>query len=160
MNMINNGMFTSITDNWATPQNLYDALDYEFHFTLDPCASEENHKAPNYFTISDDGLKQDWGQHTVFMNPPYGRKIGDWVKKAYLHSTTGGVSVALLPCRTDTNWWGYVMRSDEIRFIKGRVKFGAGTNPAPFPSCIVIWGIPRLPVIKRIDTTGLVIGAP
>lgn len=152
--VITGGLFSSNTDLWATPIKLFETLDREFHFNLDPCASCDNHKCAKYYTIKEDGLIQDWGSSTVFINPPYGREIGKWVKKAYEHSKGGGVSVALLPCRTDTRWWGYVMEATEIRFIKGRVKFNDGSTGAPFPSCIVIWGTPRVPIINMINTDG------
>ena len=154
---ITKGMFTSNTPEWATPQALYNALDKEFNFMLDPCATDENHKAPIYYTAKEDGLKQDWGTMTAFINPPYGRGIGQWVKKAYEHANRGGVAVALLPCRTCTKWWDYVMLATEIRFIKDRLKFNDGDIGAPFPSCIVIWGTPRQPVIKQVNQVGVLI---
>jgi site-specific DNA-methyltransferase (adenine-specific) len=130
--------FSSATDLWSTPQDFYDKLDAEFHFTLDPCATHDNHKTDKYFTIDDDGLKQDWSHDIVFMNPPYGRVIGDWMKKAAESNTT---VVCLVPARTDTKWWhDYVIEHNaEIRFIKGRLKFGGQKNSAPFPSAVVIF---------------------
>lgn len=152
--MLTSGLFSSTTPEWATPQELYNALDAEFHFELDPCATEENHKAPLFYTKAQDGLAQDWGQLRTFINPPYGRAIGRWVRRAREHAEGGGLAVALLPCRTDTQWWGDVMKATEIRFIKGRVRFGGASAGAPFPSCIVIWGTPRAPVLSMIDRTG------
>jgi phage N-6-adenine-methyltransferase len=100
---MNTGLhFSSKTDMWATPQEFYDALNAEFEFTLDPCATAENAKCAKYFTIEDDGLVQDWTGHIVFMNPPYGREIGKWVKKA---AESNATVVCLLPARTDTRWW-------------------------------------------------------
>ena len=101
--MINKGLFTSNTDLWATPQEFFDRLNEEFHFTLDPCANDENHKCPTYFTKEQDGLKQDWGGHTVFCNPPYGAKeTGLWTKKCYEEAQKPGtVVVLLIPARTD-----------------------------------------------------------
>ena len=131
---------SSQTPEWETPQALFNKLDQEFQFTLDPCASDTNHKCLRYFTKAHNGLVQDWHPATVFMNPPYGREIADWVRKAYEESRKGAFVVALLPCRTDTRWWHeYVMRAKEVRFIKGRIKFGGAPAGAPFPSCIVIW---------------------
>ena len=132
---------------WSTPQDFYDQLDAEFHFTLDPCCNDENAKCLYRFTEKDDGLKQDWSTHTVFMNPPYGRLISKWVKKAYEESTRGVTVVCLLPARTDTRWWwDYCIKYGEIRFIKGRLKFkgknkdGVTVNmPATFPSAVVIF---------------------
>lgn len=135
--MINKGLFTSLTDNWETPQYLFDELDREFHFTLDPCSNDENAKCKKHFTIEDNGLLQDWNNDIVFMNPPYGREIGKWVEKAYKSNTT---VVCLLPARTDTKWFhDYIYNKSEIRFIKGRLKFGNSKNSAPFPSMIVIF---------------------
>ena len=129
--------FSSKTDLWSTPPDFYQKLDDEFHFTLDPCATNENHKTDKYFTIETDGLKQDWSNDVVFMNPPYGRVIGDWVKKAEESNTT---VVCLVPARTDTRWWhDHVINDAEIRFIKGRLKFGGQKNSAPFPSAVVIY---------------------
>lgn len=131
--------FSSKTNEWATPQALFDDLNEEFKFTLDPCATNKNKKVAYYFTSRDDGLKQDWGKHTVFMNPPYGREIGKWVKKA---SEARGKIVCLLPARTDTRWfWDNICDNPraKIRFIKGRLKFGGHKNSAPFPSMIVIF---------------------
>ena len=88
--MITSGLMSSLTDEWGTPQELYDTLNKEFQFQLDPCSSKENHKAPLYYTKEDNGLAQDWGKMRVFINPPYGREIGKWVKKAYEHAQGGG----------------------------------------------------------------------
>jgi phage N-6-adenine-methyltransferase len=130
--------FSSKTDDWATPQDFFDELDKEFRFTLDPCADDLNHKCKKYFTREDDGLSQDWSGHRLFMNPPYGREIGKWVKKA--SEVAGGVVVCLLPARTDTRWFhDYIYGKSEVRFIKGRLKFGGSKNSAPFPSMIVIF---------------------
>jgi len=133
-------MFSSKTPEWSTPQDFYDKLDKEFNFDLDPCSTEDNAKCDNFFTGEDNGLEQDW-EGSVFMNPPYGRTIKQWVKKAYQESYKDGTTVVcLLPARTCTQWWhDYCMKAREIRFVKGRLKFGAGTNSAPFPSAVVIF---------------------
>ena len=136
---INNGLFTSNTDLWATPQALFDKLNNEFGFTLDVCANEENAKCSKYFTEEIDGLQQEWGG-CCWMNPPYGRVIGKWVKKAYESSLTGATVVCLLPSRTDTKWWHDYCMKGEIRFIRGRLKFGNSINSAPFPSAVIIFG--------------------
>ena len=130
--------FSSKTDDWSTPQSVFDELNNEFHFTLDPCADEKNAKCIKFFTREDDGLRQDWQTERVFCNPPYGRVIGDWVKKM----SEGGARpcVGLLPARTDTRWFhDYIYGKAEIRFIRGRIKFGGHKNSAPFPSMVVIW---------------------
>lgn len=135
--MINSGLFTSNTDEWATPQELFDKLDEEFHFDLDVCASKENAKCKRFFTKEQDGLKQKWGGYTVFCNPPYGRKIKDWVKKCAQHE---GTAVMLLPARTDTAWFhDYILGKGEIRFIRRRIHFGGSKYDAPFPSMIVVY---------------------
>lgn len=135
---INTGLFTSNTDLWETPQYLFDQLNNEFHFDIDVCAIPENAKSEKYFTPEQDGLKQQW-VGTCWMNPPYGRQIGKWVKKAYESSLNGATVVCLLPARTDTKWWHDYCVKGEIRFIKGRIKFGGSKGNAPFPSVIVIF---------------------
>ena len=134
-------MFSSATDLWATPIDFYNELDAEFHFDLDPCATHDNAKCAKYYTKETDGLKQDWGGHTVFCNPPYGRVIGDWVKKAYEESQKQNTTVVLLiPARTDTKYFhDYIYHKAEIRFLRGRLKFGDAKNSAPFPSMVVIF---------------------
>lgn len=133
-------MFSSKSNEWATPSALYEQLNALFGpFTLDPCSTEENHKCRTFYTIEQNGLDQDWGGHTVFMNPPYGRCIAAWIKKAHEESLKQGTKViALIPARTDTRYWHeYVMKARAIYFIKGRVKFGDSENTAPFPSAVV-----------------------
>ena len=133
-------MFSSETDLWATPQAYFDTVAKEFPFALDVCAMPENAKCPKYFSPETDGLTQEW--HGVcWMNPPYGRVIGKWVKKAYESAKDGATIVGLLPARTDTKWFhDYIYGKSEIRFIRGRLKFGGCANSAPFPSMLVIWG--------------------
>jgi len=138
--MINKGLFSSLTPEYSTPLSLYYQLDQEFHFTLDPCATIENHKCKVFYTIKEDGLKQQWTGR-VFMNPPYGREIYKWIKKAFESVENGNCElvVCLIPSRTDTKWWhDFCMKSNDIRFIKGRLKF-RDNKPAPFPSCIVVF---------------------
>ena len=134
-------MFSSKTDMWATPQEFYDKLNDEFNFTLDPCATEDNAKCDNFFTVDDDGLKQDWSGNIVFCNPPYGRAIKEWVKKSYEESLKNNTTVVMLiPSRTDTIYFhDFIYGKAEIRFIKGRLKFGDAKNSAPFPSIVVIY---------------------
>ncbi|MGY3710179.1 DNA N-6-adenine-methyltransferase [Lactococcus lactis subsp. lactis] len=135
-------MFSSKTDLWSTPWNFFEKLNDEFHFTLDPCSTHENAKCYKHFTIEEDGLLQDWGNEVVFCNPPYGRQIKDWVKKAYEESQKNNTTVVMLiPARTDTIYFHeYIYHKAEIRFIKGRLKFGDAKNAAPFPSMVVIFG--------------------
>jgi phage N-6-adenine-methyltransferase len=136
---INDGMFTSNTDQWATPLDFYKKLNEEFAFELDVCALPGNAKCERYFTPDIDGLQQEWNG-TCWMNPPYGREIGKWVKKAYESSLEGATVVCLLPSRTDTKWWHDYCMKGEIRLVKGRLKFGDSKNSAPFPSAVVIFG--------------------
>jgi phage N-6-adenine-methyltransferase len=132
-------MFSSKTDEWETPQDLFDKLNEEFHFTLDVAANANNAKCADYLDKNKNGLNWKWGGY-CFMNPPYGREIGKWIKKAYEESMNGCTVVCLLPARTDTKWFHeYILSKAEIRFIKGRLKFGGHKNAAPFPSMIVIY---------------------
>ena len=140
-------MFSSKTNDWSTPQDFYDELNNEFGFTLDPCADEYNHKCNKYFTEGDDGLLQDWGGEIVFCNPPYGKAIKDWVRKAYIEGCKPNTTVVMLiPARTDTQYFhDYIYHeTKEIRFIKGRLKFGDSKNAAPFPSMVVVYRGPRI----------------
>ena len=132
------GIFTSNSDNWATPQWLYDKLDAEFHFDLDVAASDSNHKCDRYFTREIDGLDQEWSG-VVWCNPPYGKELPKWVKKAYDYAQSGGTVVMLLPARTDTRWWHNYCRYAQHRWIYKRLKFNDGDKPSPFPSVLVIW---------------------
>lgn len=137
---ITKGLLTSNTDLWETPKDFFYKMDKEFNFTLDVCAIPENAKCKNYFTPSMDGLIQEW-VGSCWMNPPYGKEIGLWMKKAYESFLNKSVTsvVCLIPARTDTKWWHDYAMKGEIRFIKGRLKFGDSKNPAPFPSAIVIF---------------------
>lgn len=134
-------MFSSVTDEWYTPIDFYNELNKEFNFNLDPCATDINHKCAKYFTKEDNGLLQSWGGYNVFCNPPYGRVINAWVEKGYNESKKDNtLIVMLLPARTDTKWFhNYIYKKAEIRFIKGRLKFGGSKNSAPFPSMLVIY---------------------
>ena len=139
---MNKVIFSSKNDVWSTPQAFFDQLNDEFRFTLDACALQENAKCKQYFTPEINGLMQDWGGHTVFVNPPYGKKIAAWVEKCYHESRKENTKVVLLiPARTDTVYFHrFIYRNaKEIRFIKGRLKFGDASNSAPFPSMLVIF---------------------
>lgn len=138
--MNNDVMFSSRTNDWSTPQDFFNELNKEFNFNLDPCANCKNHKCDKYFTIEQNGLLQTWGGHIVFCNPPYGKVIGDWVKKAFEEAQKVNTTVVMLiPARTDTKYFhDYIYQKHEIRFIRGRLKFGNSKNAAPFPSMVVI----------------------
>lgn len=132
-------MFSSKTCEWATPIEFFKELDAKYHFTLDVCATKENAKCEKFFTREDDGLAQEW-KGICWMNPPYGREIGKWVKKAFeTASQGGGTVVCLLPARTDTAWWHDYCMKGEITFVRGRLKFGGCSNSAPFPSAVVVF---------------------
>ena len=130
--------FSSLRLDWKTPKAVYQVLDAEFNFDFDPCPTN-----PQF-----DGLNIDWGKR-CFCNPPYGREIPKWVEKAWVSvhgrfnaddEPTSDIVVLLVPSRTDTRWWHeYIMKANEIRFIKGRLKFDDSKNSAPFPSAIVVF---------------------
>lgn len=135
-------MFSSATDEWATPKDFFDTLNEEFDFTLDPCASTDNAKCDKFYTKEQDGLKQDWSGERVFCNPPYGKVIGDWVRKCSEESKKPNTTVvALIPARTDTRYFHEFIyrKAREVRFVKGRLKFGGCKNSAPFPSMVVVF---------------------
>lgn len=146
-------MFSSNRDDWETPQDFFDKLNAQFHFTLDPCSSDTNAKCLKYYTKQDNGLEQDWGGETVFCNPPYSRKGGQdlWVKKCYEESLKPNTTVvALLPARTDTKrFHQYILNKAEIIWVEGRLVFEIDGEPildkngrpqsAPFPSMVCIW---------------------
>ena len=130
--------FSSKTDLWYTPQDFFKKYDDVFKFETDVCATDDNAKCAKYYTEEMDGLSQEW-RGVCWMNPPYGRTIGKWMKKAYESSLSGTTVVCLVPARTDTNWWhDYAMKGD-IEFIRGRLKFGGSKNSAPFPSAVVVF---------------------
>ena len=132
-------MFSSKTDLWETPKDLFDKLNNEFHFTLDVCATLENAKCDSFYTKEQDGLSQPW-KGVVWCNPPYGKQIGSWVRRGFFASLSGNTVVMLLPARTDTRWFHeYIYGKAEIRFIRGRLKFGGSKNSAPFPSMVVVF---------------------
>jgi phage N-6-adenine-methyltransferase len=131
--------FSSKTDLWETPSHIFEAVSEAYHPTLDVCAVPENAKCGRYFTPEQDGLSQEW-TGVCWMNPPYGRLIGKWIKKAYEEAEKGATVICLVPARTDTAWWhDYVMRG-KITFLRGRLKFGGAKNGAPFPSALVVFG--------------------
>ena len=131
-------MFSSKSPEWETPQWLFDKLNQIHNFNLDPASTDENKKCENHFTLKDNGLLKDWGGASVFVNPPYGREIGKWVKKAFEESRKPNTKVVmLLPARTDTSWFHDYCMMGRIEFLRGRLRFGDGKNNAPFPSMIV-----------------------
>lgn len=148
-------MFSKASDEWETPQWLYDKLDSVFHFTLDPCASHENHKCEKYYTIEENGLLQDWTSEVAFINPPYSQtKL--WAEKCSYEREKGVRIVLLIPSRTDTQYLqNYIFpHSNIICFIKGRLKFGNQKNSAPFPSLLAVYGILSDEQLYALDDLG------
>lgn len=143
-------LFSSQSNEWETPQDLFDKLNTTYYFTLDPCSTHENAKCPKHYTIEENGLEQSWQSEVVFCNPPYGREIGKWVKKAYDEAMLGTKIVMLIPARVDTKWFHdyiYGRESQHIRFefLRGRLKFSSPScdkpTSAPFPSMLVYFNL-------------------
>lgn len=162
--------FSSVSDEWQTPQEIFDKFNVKYSFQLDAASTKENALCKMFYTQEDNALNQDWAKYkSVWLNPPYGRKIGKFIKKAYEESVKGSVVVCLIPSRTDTKWWyDYVTHAAEIIFVTGRIKFVNKTlpsyredgnfkmSPAPFPSAIIIFdpnivGIPTVVCKKQKD---------
>ena len=152
--MINDGLFSSDSGEWETPQEFFDILDAEFRFNLDAAASPLNTKVPDrYYTKEDDAITKHW-LGVVWCNPPYGREIGAFIRKGYEEAQNGSTVVMLIPARTDTAWWhDFVMEAAEIRFVRGRLRFVGAENSAPFPSAIIVFRPEHqgLPVISSIE---------
>jgi phage N-6-adenine-methyltransferase len=153
--MNNELMFSSKTDQWSTPIDFFNKWDEMFGFTLDVCADSSNTKCSQFFSEEENGLLQHWDGNCCWMNPPYGREIGKWVKKAFDETRdpdTNTLVVALLPARTDTKYFhDYIWDEDagnfgrpkegvQVHFVKGRIKFGDASSGAPFPSMVVVFG--------------------
>jgi len=142
---MNSALLSSKKMDWCTPKDFFDGLNAEFSFVLDAAATDKTAKCAEYFTPETDGLSQSWARGgAVFCNPPYGREIGKWVRKAYEEAAGGGTIVLLIPSRTDTSYFHeFIYGKAEIRFVRGRLKFtdddGRASDPAPFPSMVVIY---------------------
>ncbi len=134
-------MVSSKSNEWETPQGLFDELDREFHFTLDPCATDQNAKCVKFYTKHDNGLKQSWANERIFMNPPYGGHTGKWIEKAWYESGNGAIVVCLIVSATDRSYWhDYIFPfASEIRWLRGRVTFGDAKSTAPFASAILVF---------------------
>ena len=148
---INKGIMSSNSQEWETPQNFFDRLDEEFHFTLDAAATSENAKCSHYYTLQDNALWQRW-VGVIWCNPPYGRVIGKFVRRGFEEAQSGAVVVMLIPSRTDTAYWhNFVMKAKEIRFVRGRLCF-SDSGCAPFPSAVVVFerGVYQ-PVISSME---------
>jgi len=143
-NWIKGKLFSSDKMDWETPDSLFHVLNEEFQFTLDAAATATNAKCANYLTVADNALTCDWASHSlngsIWLNPPYGRGIGDWIQKAYTESQKGVTVVVLSFARTDTKWWhSWAMKAPEIRLIPGRITFKEAPGAAPAPSCLLIF---------------------
>lgn len=137
--MINKSLFSSNSIEWETPKELFDELNNKYNFTVDVASNDKNYKVKKHYTQEEDGLKQNWDDEIVWCNPPYGREINKWVKKA---SESKALTIMLIPARTDTKWFHeyiYKKENTSIEFIKGRLKFGNSKNSAPFPNMIVVF---------------------
>lgn len=145
-------MFSSETDQWSTPKYFFDKVNAVFNFETDVCADHENAKCAKYFSVIENGLEMKWGG-VCWMNPPYGRGIEAWVKKAYESAKQGATVVCLLPARTDTIWWNDYCAHGEVLFLKGRLKFGSAVNSAPFPSALVVFR----PSLKDLNLLGMLV---
>lgn len=135
-------LFSSNSNEWATPKSFFDELNKEFDFNLDPCSTDENAKCEKHYTLIDNGLTKNWGGCRVFCNPPYGKELKEWVKKCYQESRKENTLVVMLiPARTDTAYFhDYIYnKAKEIRFIRGRLHFNESSNAAPFPSMVVVF---------------------
>lgn len=132
---------SSKNEDWETPKELFYKYDNIYHFTIDIAASKDNALCEKFFTIEDNALIQDWGGYgnVCWMNPPYGRKVSAFMKKALEESRKGATVVCLVPSRTDTAWWHECAMMGEITFIKGRLRFSNAKDSAPFPSAIVVF---------------------
>ena len=139
--MISKTLYSSNTDEWETPQTVFNELDAVYHFDLDVCATQQNAKCKRFFDKAQDGLKKSWGGATVWCNPPYSR-VDDWVRKAAEEQQNGTTTVMLVPSRTDTKWFHaycYEKPGVSIQFVKGRLRFSGATVNAPFPSMVLVF---------------------
>ena len=147
-------LHSSASVEWETPQKLFDTLDTEFGFDVDVCSDPEKAKCERYFTPETDGLAQDWASYVCWMNPPYGRGISSWMRKAYQTGQQGGLVVALVPSRVGTQWWFSYCANAEIRHVLGRLKFGGAKAPAPFDSSIIVFRRGGQSITSYIDRQG------
>lgn len=151
--------FKSGNKEWETPDSLFKPLEKEFNIVFDVCATHSNTKSRKWFDRKTDALKYSWSvipyvnnkKEALWMNPPYGRSIDNWVRKAYEEATKGATVIALLPARTDTSWFhNYIYNKHEVRFLKGRIKFVDAKSSAPFPSMVVVFKPKKTDKIKQI----------
>lgn len=159
--MLNDSLFSSAKHDWGTPKPFFTRLNAEFDFEIDLAATEDNALCPAFFSPAQDSLSQTWTTSpgkAAWLNPPYGSSIPAWVEKAYRSSVENGATVVvLIPSRTDTAWWhDWAMKADEIRFVRGRLRFEGAPSSAPFPSSVLIY---RPPGQKKSGTSNPLISA-
>lgn len=131
--------FAAKSTEYETPQDLFDRLDAEFHFTCDVASSDSNAKCQHHYTVEHDGLRQRW-EGVCWCNPPYGREMPKWIRKARREAENGNATtVMLIPARTNTGWWHDDCLMGEVRFVRGRPRFNGGKHGLPFPLAIVIF---------------------
>lgn len=148
--------FSSDKMDYGTPQWFFDFWNERFYFDVDVCADANNHKMPNYYDLKKDALSISWKKQKCWMNPPYGRDIANWMKKAYEEAKEGALVCCLVPSRTDTDWWhNYVMKGGHIFFVKGRITFDGAPTGAPFPSAVVILYMPQWNTSVMVDSISL-----
>lgn len=136
---MNKILFSSDRTDWETPLDLFIKLDQEFNFDVDLCANDKNHLCRTYFSEFNSCLDKEFYNKSIYCNPPYSRSMYKFIKKCY-ELSKNNIVVMLLPCRTDTKWFhDFIYNKAEIRFIKGRLKFGGSKNSAPFPSMVVVY---------------------
>jgi len=149
-------VFASHRHGWQTPPEVFEPLDAEFHFELDAAASHGAQRCARYISPETDALEVPWQARSVWLNPPYGRGIGAWVRKAFETSRAGAVVVVLVPARPDTRWWAeWALKAAEIRFVQGRIRFVGAPSGAPFPSAVLIFDEARRRPIYREVRYGL-----
>ena len=148
--------FSSKTNEWFTPDHVFNQLNDRFNFTLDSAATAKNTKCEKFYAEHDDGLSKCWSNETVWLNPPYGRQIKNCVKKAKNEAQKGATVVMLIPARTETSYWHeYIFpHASEILFVDGRIKFGGSPHNAPFPSAVVIFSASKHQKISTIAFKG------
>lgn len=138
---LNRGLFSSVRGDWATPQQLIQALRTEFPFTLDACAAPDTAVADEWFSSANESIGPAVWSGVVWVNPPYGRGVDAWIVKAIQEAERGATVVMLLPARTDTAWFHELVipHAAEIRFLRGRLSFDDGKGRAPFPSMLLVF---------------------
>tara|TARA_R110000824_G_scaffold55256_8_gene152311 strand:+ start:1140 stop:1619 length:480 start_codon:yes stop_codon:yes gene_type:complete len=144
--------FSSKSQEWETPQDLFDQFNSKFNFEVDVCATVENAKCSSFFSIDDDGLSKSWAPQICWCNPPYGRSIKHWIEKSQKEAELGATVVCLIPARPDTSYWhDFIFPFAEIHFIRGRLKFGHAKHGAPFPSAVVVFRPGGIDPLTRWD---------